>query len=76
MLKGVGLNALLCLLYPGLWVVGVAALLADYFHRRWFYQQLAENRTADKRAIWFYHTGHLQRWRKLFKDALSSMSSL
>ncbi len=52
MLKGVGLNAFAiayCILV--LWVVGVAALLADYFHRRWFYQQLADNLAAtDKES--------------------------
>lgn len=78
MLKGVGLNAFAiayCILV--LWVVGVAALLADYFHRRWFYQQLAENLAATDKESYLVPTmldtpSTLE--EKLFKDALSSMS--
>lgn len=78
MLKGVGLNAFAiayCILV--LWVVGAAALLADYFHRRWFYQQLAENLAATDKESYLVPTmldtpSTLE--EKLFKDALSSMS--
>ena len=70
MLKGVGLNAFAiayCILV--LWVVGTAALLADYFHRRWFYQQLAENLAATNKGELpgSYHAGHtFQRWKTAF----------
>ena len=78
MLKGVGLNVFAiayCILV--LWVVGAAALLADYFHRRWFYQQLAENLAATDKESYLVPTmldtpSTLE--ERLFKDALSSMS--
>ncbi len=42
--KGIGLNVFVgCLLYPVFVGDRNSGTSADYFHRRWFYQQLAEN---------------------------------
>ena len=78
MLKGIGLNVFAiayCILV--LWVIGAAALLADYFHRRWFYQQLADNLAATDKEGYLVPTmldepSTLE--ERLFRDALSSMS--
>ena len=78
MLKGIGLNVFAiayCILV--LWVIGAAALLADYFHRRWFYQQLADNLAATDKESYLVPTmldepSTLE--ERLFRDALSSMS--
>ena len=78
LLRGVGVGVYpiaYCIIV--LWVIGFAALIADFFHRRWFYQQLKENLKATSGKAYFAPTmfgepSTLE--EELFKDALQNMS--